>query len=133
MSLMSWARRIAVLAAVPLWGCTSQAMSGSTVADHGLSASLLERSIPAAGARVRGPVQQIELWFRLPVRLVELTVTGADGLVMPTMLTSVSQVRRYSVPISGLEQGTHTINWRATADGVTHQGAFQFVMTRTAG
>ena len=75
------------------------------------------------------PVAKIELWFNPRARLVELVVTGADGLTMPIMVTAVGEVGYYSIPASVLHEGSYTVSWRATAAGQSYAGSFQFVVT----
>ena len=120
-------RRTCALAAVALAACNPvEANPGSTVGDQSEAQSILQRSTPADGARVAGPLQQVELWFTPPARLVELIVTGADGFMMPTMVTAVEPAEHYRVPLSGLSQGAYTVSWRAVADGRSHEGEFSF-------
>lgn len=125
--------RLDLLAAAAALAITSACSPAEPVAnpnssEEAVEPSILERSSPAAGASVQAPVDQIELWFDPPARLVELTVTGADGLTMPMMVTSVGETRHYSLPVSGLEEGTYSVAWRATVGGQSHEGEFQFTV-----
>ncbi|HEU5286053.1 MAG TPA: copper resistance CopC family protein [Sphingomicrobium sp.] len=90
--------------------------------------SILQSSTPADGSTVQGPVDSLELRFSPPARLHELTVTGSDGLTMPTMVTTVGEVPHYSIPLPGLGAGAYTVNWRATAAGASHRGSFRFTV-----
>jgi methionine-rich copper-binding protein CopC len=87
--------------------------------------SILVRSVPAAGSTLSGPVNQLDLDFSPPARLHELTVTGPDG-TMPTMITPAAEQAHYSVPLSGLERGKYSVNWRATVAQQEHKGRFSF-------
>jgi methionine-rich copper-binding protein CopC len=120
-------RRASALGAVALAACNPvEASPGSSAGDQSAAQSILQRSTPADGARVAGPLQRVKLWFTPPVRLVELIVTGADGFMMPTMITPVEPAQHYRVPLSGLSQGAYTIRWRAVAEGRSHEGEFSF-------
>lgn len=88
--------------------------------------TMLASSKPADGAVVIGPVDTIELHFAQPARLTEVTIVGADGTVMPIMVTAAGEVQHYSLPVSGLEEGRYTVRWRATSGGRAHQGDFAF-------
>ncbi len=87
--------------------------------------SILVGSTPAAGSTVDAPVNELVLNFDPPARLMEVTVTGPEG-VMPTMITPVGEVPRYSIPLSGLGPGSYRVDWRASAAGSAHQGSFGF-------
>lgn len=87
--------------------------------------SILVSSTPAAGSTVSGAVNELMLHFSPPARLMEVTVTGPDG-AMPMMVTPVGEVEHYSLPLSGLGEGSYTVDWRATASGQQHAGSFGF-------
>lgn len=87
--------------------------------------SILVSSSPADGSTVAAPVNELVINFDPPARLEEVTVAGPDG-VMPTMITSVGEVPRYSVPLSGLGPGDYTVSWSATVNGQAHEGSFGF-------
>jgi len=87
--------------------------------------SILVSSTPAAGSTVEAPVNELVLNFEPPARLMEVTVTGPDG-TMPTMITPIGEVARYSVPLPGLGPGSYRVDWRASAAGSAHQGSFGF-------
>jgi len=110
-------------AAVLLGGCTQP--SGHASSANSAPSSILVGSIPAAGSTVEAPVNELVLNFDPPVRLMEVIVTGPDG-AMPTMITAVGEVPRYSVPLSGLGPGSYRVDWRANAGGNAHQGTFGF-------
>ena len=97
-------------------------------APAGVAPSILQGSTPAHGSSLVGPVDSLELRFSPPARLLELTVTGSDGLIMPMMVTAVGEVARYSIPLSGLEAGAYSVNWRAAAGGTSHSGSFRFTV-----
>lgn len=90
--------------------------------------SLLASSWPADGATVRGPVERIELNFKRPAALFELTVVGSDGSAMPTMISPAGEVPHYSVPLSGLDPGPYTAAWRARSGGSEHRGKISFTV-----
>lgn len=89
--------------------------------------SILAWSSPAAGSTVSGPVNQLMLHFSPPARLMEVTVTGPEGM-MPMMVTAVGEVEHYSLPLSGLGPGSYTADWRASVRGQQHQGRFSFTV-----
>lgn len=99
----------------------SPAQSPATTSES----SILVSSSPAAGSTVSAPVNELVLNFDPPARLGEVTVTGPEG-VMPTMITAVGEVPRYSVPLSGLGPGDYMVRWSATAGGQSHEGSFRF-------
>lgn len=119
--------RIAVIA-IALAGCTLGETIPSPTTKQVSPNSVLQRSSPADGARVADPVQQIELWFEPPARLIELTVTDCDGLTIPTMITSIEPSSYYSVPLPDLSEGVYTVSWRATAGGEAYRGTFRFAV-----
>ena len=90
--------------------------------------SILERSSPVAGSTVSAPVNKLELWFDPPARLLELKVTGSDGLAMPIMVHAVGEVGYYSLPLSGLGAGRYTVDWKASVAGQGHTGSFGFTV-----
>lgn len=89
--------------------------------------SILSRSNPAVGSTVQGPVTSLELHFKLPARLDEVTLSGPEG-VMPTMVHAIGEVPNYSIPLSDLGPGSYTASWRATARGQNHRGSFGFTV-----
>lgn len=115
----------AALVGALLGSCSAQApFAGPAPASP---QSILAASMPAAGAKVRGPVNELVLNFAPPARLDEVTVTGPDG-TMPMMITAVGETAHYSIPLSGLGAGAYTVAWRATAAGQQHQGSFNFTV-----
>ena len=95
--------------------------------DASASQSILVSSSPAAGSTVSGPVNELMLHFSPPARLIEVTVTGPEG-AMPMMVTAVGEVEHYSLPLSGVDAGAYTVDWRATAGGQEHRGRFSFTV-----
>ena len=87
----------------------------------------LARSTPADGATVAAPVNTLQLKFARPVRLIEVTLDGPDGL-SPMMITAVAETTDYSIPLPGLTGGSYRVNWRANASGRPHNGAFTFTV-----
>ncbi|MGI8611347.1 MAG: copper resistance CopC family protein [Sphingomicrobium sp.] len=116
---------MSALAAMALVGACAAARPAAPAAT---AQSILQSSTPADGSTVEGPVDFLEFRFSPPARLTELTVTGSDGLTMPMMVTAVGEVGSYSIPLSGLEAGAYTVNWRATAVGTSHRGSFGFTV-----
>ena len=82
---------------------------------------LLARSTPADGASVTAPVDQLQLHFARPARLLEVTVDGPDG-TSPMMISAAGETTDYSVPLPGLAAGAYRINWKATAAGRAYDG-----------
>ena len=118
-------RALSAFAAMSLLGaCAAPPPAAPAVSAQ----SILHRSTPADGATVHGPVNSLELHFSPPARLVELTVSGSDGLTMPVMVTAVGEVARYSIPLSGLGPGAYTVDWRASSAGAEHRGAIRFTV-----
>lgn len=85
-------------------------------------------STPADGATVRSPVDELRLRFNPPARLIELTVTGSDGLTSPMMITAVDDAADYVLPLPGLGAGSYRVAWRATVAGRAQAGAFGFTV-----
>ena len=98
------------------------AASKATTVQH----SLLSRSTPANGAIVKGPVENLQLYFSRPVLLGEVTVTGSDGSKMPMMVHAVGEVTDYSLPLGGLGAGRYTVDWRASSVGQNFAGQIYF-------
>ncbi len=115
---------IGVLAS--LIGCTPAPVAVPTTGAQSVQ-SILAWSSPAAGSAVSAPVNQLMLHFSPPARLMEVTVTGAEGM-MPMMVTAVGEVEHYSIPVSGLDPGSYTVDWRAGVRGQQHQGRFSFTV-----
>ena len=115
---------LAALTLVP--ACAADPGPGTTGTTPSVGQSLLARSSPPDGATVAGPVNALALHFARPARLGEVTVTGSDGTTMPMMVTAVGEVLDYSIPLSGLEAGSYTVRWKASALGTNYQGAFRF-------
>ena len=109
-----------------LAACATEQSESASDASEG-PPSLLARSSPSAGATVANP-GSLGLEFREPVRLVEVTVTGADGMAMPMMVSSAGEQTSYTLPLHGLEPGAYTVRWRALVAGVSREGSFPFVV-----
>lgn len=90
--------------------------------------SILAGSTPAAGSAVEGPVNSLDLRFDPPARLLEVSVTDGSGQVMPMMVTAVGEVGHYSLPLSGLEAGRYSVNWRASVGASEYRGSFAFAV-----
>ena len=115
----------AALAATALLGACAAVPTAVPAAGR---QSILQSSSPGAGTSVGGPVDRLELRFSPPARLTEVTVTGSDGLQMPVMVTAIGEVAYYSIPLHGLEAGSYTVQWRASAAGSEHRGSFGFTV-----
>lgn len=115
----------AILALAPATaGCSTPSAAPAAQEQAG---SILASSRPAAGSTVAAPVNELQLHFKPPARLDEVTVAGPDG-VMPTIVHAVGAVSDYSIPLSGLGPGAYTVNWRATAQGRESRGEFGFIV-----
>lgn len=87
----------------------------------------LVRSSPADGSTVRAPVDELELQFARPARLYEVTVTDAQGMITPIMITATGELTRYSIPLDGLYASSYTVNWRARMVSAEIAGSIHFV------
>lgn len=131
---MSSYELVAAIAAVLISGCspgasTDQLGAASTNQMPASATSLLERSIPADGARLLASPENLVLNFRTPVRLQEVTVLGADGQSVPMMITAAGLSRSFSIPMPDLEPGSYTVRWRAADEtGGSHEGSLGFVL-----
>ena len=114
------------LAMLPACSAAAPNQDASGSAPFAVRESLFVSSKPADGSTVTAPVDELELEFAKPVRLQEVTVTGADGLKMPIMVTAVGEVIRYSVPLDGLGAGSYTVEWKANSSGVDYNGNIHF-------
>ena len=120
----------AALAAFALQaGCTHRPATpaGNPGTSQTADVPMLERSEPAAGSTVQGPLNELMLHFNRPARLGEVTITGPDG-TMPMMIMPVGEVEQYALPLSGLGPGAYSVAWRATASGREQQGRFGFTV-----
>jgi len=92
------------------------------------SASILVNSSPAAGSTVSAP-DSLKLHFDPPARLNEVKITGPSG-TMPMMVEAVGEVADYDLPLSGLEPGSYSVEWRAMAGGRQYSGRISFTVAR---
>ena len=90
------------------------------------SSSILASSSPAAGSTVQAP-ESLRLRFDPPARLDKVTITGPGG-TMPMMVHSVGEVANYDLPLPGLEPGSYSVEWQATAGGGKNSGSFTFTV-----
>jgi len=116
----------ATLLSAAVLGCFQQPVSPAAAAVPAQD-SILVGSNPAAGSTVQGPVTSLELHFKVPARLDEVTLSGPEG-VMPTMVHAIGEVPNYSIPLSDLGPGSYTVNWRAIARSQEHRGSFEFTV-----
>ncbi len=110
---------------VVLSSCAAQPLSDSP--QQVAETSVLARSAPADGSIVAGPVNRLQLVFTRPVRLLEVTLAGPDGL-SPMMITAAAETTEYSVPLPGLEKGYYRASWKASGAGRTYGGAIAFTV-----
>ena len=89
--------------------------------------SILARSTPAEGSTVKGPVNQLQLHFARPARLLEVTLEGPDGL-SPMMITAAGETTDYSIPLPGLGSGSYRASWKASAAGQNSTGIIAFIV-----
>ena len=115
-------------AAFILLALSSCAASPSTGSDtQQAETRLLARSTPGDGSTVSGPVNNLQLKFARPARLLEVTVGGPDGL-SPMMITAAAETTDYQVPLPGLTGGKYRVNWRASAAGRSYDGVLNFTV-----
>ena len=116
---------VPALLLVALSSCAAQPPSGpqKQVAET----AILARSTPADGSIVAGPVNQLQLRFARPARLLEVTIDGPDGL-SPMMVMAAEETTDYSIPLSGLSSGKYRAKWRASASGRAYEGALTFTV-----
>ena len=124
MAHFGWVALSACAAMALLNGCAAAPPAEPVAAVQ----SILHSSTPADGSTVAGPVTEIALRFSPPARLDEMTVSGSDGMTMPMMVTAAGEVPSYSIPVSDLETGAYTVQWRASAGGTPHQGTIRFTV-----
>jgi len=118
---------VAILLGIPTSGCAEQPALPTGAAAAPAKDSILIGSNPAAGSTVSAPVDSLELHFKPPARLGEVTIKGPEG-TMPTMVHAVGEVADYSIPLSGLGPGSYTVSWKATSGGRNHEGTFAFTV-----
>lgn len=118
---------LAMIAFFSLSNCAAQ--SPEAAPRQTSQASLLERSTPADGSTVAGPVNRLHLTFARPARLLEVTLDGPDGL-SPMMITAPAESIEYDVPLPGINAGSYRVNWRANAAGRDYAGTLRFTVRR---
>ena len=121
---------LAAITLIALAGCGTAPGPIGTSSTSGAAAaekSILLSSTPASNSVVSAPVDELVLRFSPPARLLEVAVRTADT-TMPTMITAVGEVERYSVPLSGLGPGSYTADWRASVGGTEHRGSIHFTV-----
>lgn len=116
---------VAALFVASILGCSAQPGSLSATAMPAPD-SILVNSIPAPGVTISA-INNLELRFKPPARLDEVTLRGPDG-VMPMMVHAIGEVQNYSIPLPELGPGSYTVNWRASAQGQVHRGSFEFTV-----
>jgi hypothetical protein len=73
-------------------------------------------------------VEELRLRFSAPARLMEVTIAGPDGSVMPTMVHAAGELRDFSIPVSASDLGAYKVAWRATAAGAERSGTISFAV-----
>ena len=117
--------RVTVLLLMALPGCASNAPVDPPV--QALQTGILARSTPASGSIAKAPVNQLQLHFVQPMRLLEVTVDGPDGL-SPMMVSAAGETTDYSIPLPGLGAGAYRVVWKASATGQTSTGVIAFTV-----
>jgi len=116
---------VPALRLMTLSGCAAHPPGKSP--EQATEVRILARSTPADGSTVAGPVDNLQLVYVRPARLLEVTVEGPDGL-SPTMVNAVGEVTDYSIPLPGLTSGNYRVNWRASAAGRSYNGVLKFTV-----
>ena len=108
-----------------LHACATSAETGEAAEEAG---TILASSSPADGAALPSSPAQVRLNFSRPARLLELEVAGANGSLVPIMVTAVVETSTYSVPLPKLGPGRYELSWRADAGGESHKGVIVFTI-----
>lgn len=106
-------------------GCGAPQRSEATSSSASASALTVVSSNPSPGATVEPPVDELVLQFSRPALLIEVAVSGPDGL-MPLMVHPAGETLRYSIPLPSLEAGPYDVRWRASAAGREYSGTVSF-------
>jgi copper resistance protein C len=87
----------------------------------------LVSSVPASGATV-ATASELKLGFNAPVRLVRLTLMGADSKETALDFTPGTTAQQdYALPLPALSAGMYTVNWTLIGtDGHTVSDKFSF-------
>ena len=109
-----------------LSGCDAKPLPASSRAATNNSSPLVS-STPANGAIVKPDLEALVLRFEQAVRLNEVLLIGPGGM-MPMMVTAPTEQKEFSIPLSGLEPGSHQVTWRATAGTEMLSGVLRFTV-----
>ena len=116
---------VVALIAAGLFALSGCAQAPAAVAPSDSPEAILADTSPSAGSTIEGPIEELTFRFARPARLIELMVTGPDG-VMPVMITPAGETTAYSIPVSSLATGAYTVDWRAASAGRDYRGSFSF-------
>jgi copper resistance protein C len=99
-------------------------LSGKVYAHNALLSS-----VPASGATV-AMASELKLGFNAPVRLVRLTLVGADSKETALDFTPGTSAKQdYALALPALSAGTYTVNWTLIGtDGHTVADKFSFTV-----
>ena len=88
-----------------------------------------EVTVPADGATVKR-VETLQMRFDGPMRVISVTLSGADGEVVVERETGMEPVTEFrAAPASDLAPGAYEVEWRGmSADGHPMQGSFGFTV-----
>ena len=106
-------------------GCAASPITAPTTQQ--VETQFLAHSTPANGSTVTGPVNVLQLKFARPVRLLEVTLDGPDGL-SPMMITALAETPDYQIPLQGLTGGNYRVSWRASASSLNYDGVLKFTV-----
>ena len=91
--------------------------------------SVLKSSQPGDGASLEKAPSEIAFDFTQPVRLKEVTVVGAKGDTVPSMVEAAGLLQHYSVPLPDLTPGAYRVDWTALDEGGRqHNGSIGFTI-----
>jgi copper resistance protein C len=96
--------------------------------------AFLDHSIPSVGGSVRGPVNELRMWYTQGVvtAFSAVTVTGPGGAVPASKPVNDPSNRQIIIVRLGraLGPGTYTVSWKAlSVDTHTTTGSFRFTVT----
>ncbi len=94
----------------------------------------LQRSIPAADARLQAAPKSLTLSFNESVRLAVLTLTSGGKDIPVTVDRSAPAAAQVSVALPALAVGQYVVQWSALSvdDGHVSKGTFTFAVVDAA-
>jgi copper resistance protein C len=112
----------------------STSLAFSLAATTAFAHAFLDHSIPSVGGSVRGPVNELRMWYTQGVvtAFSAVTVTGPGGAVPASKpVNNPSNQQEVIVRLGRpLGPGTYTVSWRAlSVDTHTTTGSFRFTVT----